>query len=73
MIGETMVKCKYIDPKKIAKLQTEMCLVLLVTAYNQNEYQVEFSFIDSISVPTLTFLALQCSPYPPEYTLPWVS
>jgi hypothetical protein len=34
MIGETMMKCKYIDPKK-AKLQTEMCLVLLVTAYNQ--------------------------------------
>jgi hypothetical protein len=28
MIGETMMKCKYIDPKKIAKLQTEMCLVL---------------------------------------------
>jgi hypothetical protein len=26
MIGETMMKCKYIDPKKIAKLQTEMCL-----------------------------------------------
>jgi len=31
MIGETTMKCKYID-QKIPKLQTQMCLVLLVTA-----------------------------------------
>jgi hypothetical protein len=34
MIGETTMKCKYIDQKKQPKLQTQMYLVLLVVAYN---------------------------------------